>query len=350
MPMPIPMPMPMPIPRSRSRSRPSRSPRPVAHAFSPFAALCCGLCVLSLLTGCEASARGAAVPPTPTPSASSAPSATISPTATPQDQSPFLIVRAIRLSAFPENKVPAFDTTAIDRNQNLYSVYQAIQALPPYPQNMYCRANHGIAYQLSFVRLDGTSVSVVAAIGGCEAVTIEGSATRSALGVSGFWDTLAAALGVPTNALVEVPIPGTASGQFAPAEPPTATTGPAGPGPFVRLRAVRDNGLASAPRFDATVKDPAKIMQLYAAITALKPYPLGAVPFCPIDQGVLYQLTFTRADGTTFAGFAKPDGCRWAGFAYDTTATVTVGQITGFVGFWSIFGAVFGVAESTVGI
>jgi hypothetical protein len=262
-------------------------------------------------------------------------------------------VRAIRLSAFPENQVLAFDKTAI-HDEDLANLYYSIQALPPYPQNLFCPLDRGIAYQLSFVRSDDTRVSVVAALGGCEAVTVEGGATRSALGVSGFWDTLAIGLGVPTSALVDVPIPGTTSGPYAPAAAPTATTGPARPGSFVRLRAVRDNGGyiggVPAPKFDATTTDPAQIMQLYTAITALKPFAPGVVYSCPIDEGLFYHLTFTRADGTTFAGFAQPDGCGWAGFAYDTTATVTVGQITDSDGFWSIFGATFGVAESTVRI
>jgi hypothetical protein len=257
-------------------------------------------------------------------------------------------LRAVRSSAFPANKVAAFDATSADRGK-VDGLYAALLALPPYPSGtMYCPVDLGVAYHLSFVQLDGVRTGAVVTPGGCEAVVIDEGPKRTALGVLGFWDMFAATLGVPTSALVDVAVPGPSSGPYAPVGLPAGTAGPSSIAPFVRLHATREGPPAA---FDETVTDGAKIAALYDAIAALAPFPPGPV-FCANDTRVVYRLTFTRDDGTQIAGLAKPDGCTWAGFAFTTSAIVTVGAVRDLSpdGFWGTFAATFGLPLSAVEI
>jgi hypothetical protein len=318
---------------------PSRRLRPVAHRV---VALCCGLSVVSLLTACGASSQGANITPTGT----GTPSATTTATAAPVDRSPFVALRVVRTSAFPQNKIAAFDATSADRGR-IAQLYDALLALQPYPPRGYfsCPIDVGVTYHLSLVRYDGARIAALAAPDGCGWAEVGDGPTLTLRDVQGFWELFAATLGVPLSAVFAFE-PGAASGPYAPTDVPAGTAGPASAAPFVRLHAVRE-GLPAA--LDETVTDGTKIAALYDAIAALTPFPPGPV-WCDNDTGAVYGLTFTRADGTQIAGLAKPDGCAWAGFAYATTATITVGAIRDVSpdGFWGTFGATFGLPASAV--
>jgi hypothetical protein len=130
-------------------------------------------------------------------------------------------------------------------------------------------------------------------------------------------------------------ISGCAQATAASATPTPALRG----GPFVSLHAVRtsqypqNNILA----FDHTGADAAAIAMLYGAIVALKPFPPGPIN-CPADLGVLYHLTFMRADGTQLTGEAKPDGCEYASLNGGAH-----GMIITYDAFWPLFVAALGI-------
>ncbi len=130
----------------------------------------------------------------------------------------------------------------------------------------------------------------------------------------------------------------------------TSTAQPATTTAFVRLHAVRTSAFPpnKVAAFDVTTADAARIAQLYQTIVTLTPYPPGAINamFCPLDLGLLYHLTFTRADGSQVAGLIKPDGCEWAGVTDGATGNTPQGQITD--GFWPQFAATFGVPMSAL--
>ncbi len=116
-------------------------------------------------------------------------------------------------------------------------------------------------------------------------------------------------------------------------------------GPFASLLATRTSEFPrnNIPAFDHTGTDPAAIAKLSDAIAAPKPYPANADYFCPLDLGLFYHLTFTRADGTQVTGEAKPDGCEYAGLSSGPR-----GAIVDFDTFWSLFAAALGVAPSAL--
>jgi hypothetical protein len=126
---------------------------------------------------------------------------------------------------------------------------------------------------------------------------------------------------------------------------PMSTGQPARATAFVRLHAIRTSAFPTnkVSAFDATSTDSGKIAQLFDAIRALKPFPQGVVYNCAMDAGVLYHLTFTRADGSQVPGTAKPDGCESA-----SIGTGRAGQILDWDGFWSLFAATFGVPMSAL--
>jgi hypothetical protein len=132
------------------------------------------------------------------------------------------------------------------------------------------------------------------------------------------------------------------------AAPGTAT--PTAISPLVRLHAIRTSAFPAnhIVAFDATSSNAARITQLSATIRALKPYPPGTYA-CPADVGVLYHLTFTRADGTQVAALAKPDGCAWAGITNSVSGTTPNNAIVDWNGFWGLFAATFGVPRSALG-
>ena len=96
------------------------------------------------------------------------------------------------------------------------------------------------------------------------------------------------------------------------------------------------------PAFDHTGTDPAAIATLYDTIAALKPWPPGTY-ICPLDIGLLYHLTFTRADGTQVTGLAKPDGCEYASLNGGAN-----GALGDWDTFWSLFAAAVGVPASAL--
>ena len=97
------------------------------------------------------------------------------------------------------------------------------------------------------------------------------------------------------------------------------------------------------PRLRPHGHRPAAIAKLSDAIAAPKPYPANADYFCPLDLGLFYHLTFTRADGTQVTGEAKPDGCEYADLSSGPR-----GAIVDFDTFWSLFAAALGVAPSAL--
>jgi hypothetical protein len=125
----------------------------------------------------------------------------------------------------------------------------------------------------------------------------------------------------------------------------TAGAGSAHATLFVSVHAVRTSAFPNnhIPAFDHTGTNAPAIAQLYDAIAALKPYPAGASYSCPIDLGLLYHLTFTRADGSRVAGLAKPDGC-----AYASLNGGPSGRLADPTTFWSLFAAALGVPASAL--
>ena len=101
----------------------------------------------------------------------------------------------------------------------------------------------------------------------------------------------------------------------------------------VRISRYDENTVAA---FDKTSANTAGIAQLYDAIAALKPYPPGSYS-CPGAPGAEYQLTFTRADGSTVGALATTSGCAWAGITDGATGTTPHGRIVDWHGFWSLF-------------
>ena len=106
---------------------------------------------------------------------------------------------AYRTAAFPQNHtqftVPA-QVTVTDASA-VQSVAAALCALPVDPIATHsCPVDLGIAYQLWFSSGRSTAAPVTVEAGGCNDVT--GLATkRTALGTSGFWSALGAAMNVP---------------------------------------------------------------------------------------------------------------------------------------------------------
>jgi hypothetical protein len=115
--------------------------------------------------------------------------------------------------------------------------------------------------------------------------------------------------------------------------------------PFVGLRAVRSSAFPGndVPAFDHTGIDAAAIAKLYDAVAALRPYPANADYFCPADFGLLYHLTFTRADGSQVTGEAKPDGCEYANIGDGPK-----GNLLETMGFWPLFAAALDVPVSAL--
>jgi hypothetical protein len=68
-----------------------------------------------------------------------------------------------------------------------------------------------------------------------------------------------------------------------------ATIPPATASSVVRVRALQTSAFPSnkVAAFDVTSTDATRVAQVYAAITALAPYPPGT-RFCPLDIGILY--------------------------------------------------------------
>jgi hypothetical protein len=146
---------------------------------------------------------------------------------------------------------------------------------------------------------------------------------------------------------------GVTPGAAGPLSTATATTTPAGPAPFARLQVVRTSNFPTndVPAFTATATDPAKIGQLYDAIGTFPPYqrrPTGTWSSCLVDLGVQYRLTFTRADGSQILAVADDEGCSWAGFEDGATGTITIGRVTDWNEFWSLFTSTLGVPMSVL--
>jgi hypothetical protein len=111
----------------------------------------------------------------------------------------------VRTEPYPDGYLAPFAHTVTDAHQAV-KVYEALQALPAYPKGiMYCPIDFGVRYQVTF--FSGASKVSWATLepGGCEAVKLADGSVRWAATHQEFWQTLAAAVGVPVAALFPMP-------------------------------------------------------------------------------------------------------------------------------------------------
>ena len=114
------------------------------------------------------------------------------------DQAAVTRLLVSRVSALPQNHLhfafPAAVTVASPGRAR--AVAAAVCGLPPMPRDvMYCPADLGVRYRLSYAAGSATFPAVTASAGGCSIVAGAGH-VRSAGRSSGFWAVLARAMGI----------------------------------------------------------------------------------------------------------------------------------------------------------
>ena len=67
--------------------------------------------------------------------------------------------------------------------------------------------------------------------------------------------------------------------------------------------------VAPYPPFDRIATDGSAVQGLYSLIESLPPFPPGEYA-CPIDRGLRYRLTFTRASTLLLTAVAAAQGCQ----------------------------------------
>jgi hypothetical protein len=103
-------------------------------------------------------------------------------------------------TTIPTNPAPSVDVTVSDPT-TVQALFQETNALPVLPAGQYnCPADFGVTYHLTFVTQNGTTQYVLDP-GGCETVTIASDSSVVLSANPQYWQTLAAALGVPETSI-----------------------------------------------------------------------------------------------------------------------------------------------------
>jgi hypothetical protein len=117
--------------------------------------------------------------------------------------------------------------------------------------------------------------------------------------------------------------------------------------PLVHLHVVLtvDSSLEELAPFERTSTDATRITQFYDALSQLQPLDLGTtLAFdCQSEPGILYHLTFTRANGTQIGGLIAVDGCGWAGLTNSRTGVTSFRLLVDGGDLWAAFAAAVGV-------
>ncbi len=131
---------------------------------------------------------------------------------------PVTSLHVIRTSAFPPNHIPPFERTATDAAK-VQRLYNALLALPTPPPSgtIYCPADFGVAYHLTFFRMGTTVLRATVEGSGCRYVALSNGERRWAYSDT-FWAVFADTLGVPES--VVYPVVPQPTGPSAPTAAP----------------------------------------------------------------------------------------------------------------------------------
>jgi hypothetical protein len=89
------------------------------------------------------------------------------------------------------------------------------------------------------------------------------------------------------------------------------------------------------PPFDHVATDESAVQGLYDMIESLPPFPPGTYA-CPVDRGLRYHLTFSRASTLVLSAFAAAQGCQGVGLGPQDIRQATEA-------FWSLLARTLGV-------
>ena len=96
--------------------------------------------------------------------------------------------------------------------------------------------------------------------------------------------------------------------------------------------------------FERTVTDPVKVQRLYNTLQALPDMPRGTMS-CPIDFGVLYQLTFYGPATQPVRVDVQPGGCEGVNFVGTSGPLKWLARTPQF---WAQFADTLGVPASAI--
>jgi len=105
---------------------------------------------------------------------------------------------------------------------------------------------------------------------------------------------------------------------------------------------VLGNKMNPPPPVYVDLTDGTKAQDVYRATLALPDFPPG-VHHCPVDWGVLYQITFSFSDGSRLAATLDPAGCQQVQIPGSTSRWTLINT-----DYWSELAGNLGIAESDI--